>query len=68
MADSESLLAQAGPHTWRFWEIYKMYNIHDWSLDGLYFPAMVRQLPTLFPLFFVVAFGSSMDVVRPCLE
>jgi hypothetical protein len=41
-----------------------LYNIHGWSLDGIHVSAMLRQLPTLFPLFFVVAFGSSMDVVR----
>eukprot|EP00884_Botryococcus_braunii_P016374 jgi/Botrbrau1/341/Bobra.0022s0295.1 len=53
---------QGGHQSWRFWEIYELYNVQNWTFDGWYFPAMLRQLPTLFPLFFVVAFGSSMDV------
>lgn len=49
---------QSGP----FWQIYGLYNIHDLKLDGIYWGVMARQLPTALALFFIVAFGSSLDV------
>ena len=49
---------QSGP----FWQIYSLYNIHDLRLDGIYWVVMARQIPTALALFFVVAFGSSLDV------
>ncbi|DBA74396.1 hypothetical protein WJX77_006646 [Trebouxia sp. C0004] len=45
-----------------FWEIYSLYNIHDLSFKGIYWAVMPRQIPTALALFFVVAFGSSLDV------
>ena len=45
-----------------FWEIYSLYNIKGANLDGIYLPAMLQQLPKLLPLFFAVAFGSSLDI------
>ena len=45
-----------------FWEIYSLYNIRGPNLDGIYLPAMLQQLPKLVPLFFAVAFGSSLDI------
>ena len=45
-----------------FWEIYSLYNIRGTNLDGIYLPAMLQQLPKLAPLFFAVAFGSSLDI------
>lgn len=45
-----------------FWEIYELYNIKDLKFDGVYFPGMLQQVPKLLALFFVVAFGSSLDV------
>ena len=45
-----------------FWEIYGLYNIQGLNLEGLYTPAMLQQLPKLAPLFFAVAFGSSLDI------
>lgn len=45
-----------------FWDIYKLYNIHDLKLDGIYWKVVPRQIPTALALFFVVAFGSSLDV------
>eukprot|EP00884_Botryococcus_braunii_P017695 jgi/Botrbrau1/4609/Bobra.60_2s0094.1 len=45
-----------------FWEIYQLFNIHDLKLDGIYFPAMLEQVPKVMALFFVVAFGSCLDV------
>ena len=45
-----------------FWEIYGLYNIKGLNLEGLYAPAMLQQLPKLAPLFFAVAFGSSLDI------
>ncbi|KAK9811232.1 hypothetical protein WJX72_000395 [[Myrmecia] bisecta] len=64
-------LADAQAHGWvtkseagsqNFWEIYGLYNIHSPALDGIYLPAVWPQLPKLLALFFVVAFGSSLDV------
>lgn len=49
---------QSGP----FWQIYGLYNIHDLKFDGIYWGVMARQIPTALALFFVVAFGSSLDV------
>lgn len=49
---------QSGP----FWQIYGLYNIQDLKFDGIYWGVMPRQLPTALALFFVVAFGSSLDV------
>lgn len=49
---------QSGP----FWEIYGLYNIHDLKFDGIYWGVMAPQIPTALALFFVVAFGSSLDV------
>ena len=45
-----------------FWEIYSLYNIHDLSFKGIYWAVMPCQIPTALALFFVVAFGSSLDV------
>lgn len=45
-----------------FWELYAMFNIHDWKLSSIDKVAMLRQTPKLLALFFVVAFGSSLDV------
>ena len=45
-----------------FWEIYSLYNIHDLKFEGIYWDVMPRQIPTALALFFVVAFGSSLDV------
>lgn len=42
--------------------MFELYNIHDWKLSGTYWPAVVQQIPKMVTLFFVVAFGSSMDV------
>ncbi len=45
-----------------FWKVFELYNIHDWRLSGTYWPAVAWQVPKMIALFFVVAFGSSMDV------
>jgi hypothetical protein len=37
-------------------------NIEDWELDGICFPALLRQVPKMLGLFFVVTFGSCLDV------
>ena len=42
--------------------MYELYNIHDLKFDGIYWSVIPRQLPTALALFFVVAFGSSLDV------
>jgi hypothetical protein len=37
-------------------------NIEDWEFDGICFPALLRQIPKMLGLFFVVTFGSCLDV------
>ena len=38
----------------KFWELWGMYNIHDVSLSGIDFNAMLMQWPKLIGLFLVV--------------
>lgn len=45
-----------------FWKVYELYNIKDLKFDGIYWNVIPRQIPTALALFFVVAFGSSLDV------
>ena len=45
-----------------FWEVYGLYNIKGMHFEGLSMHAMLQQLPKLVPLFFAVAFGSSLDI------
>jgi hypothetical protein len=46
----------------QFWELYGMFNIRDLSFDGIYLPALVKQLPKMLALFLVMTFGSCLDV------
>lgn len=61
-ANSNSNVCQGAQNSGPFWEIYGLYNIHDLSFKGIYWGVMPRQIPTALALFFVVAFGSSLDV------
>ena len=45
-----------------FWDLYALFNIHDWRLSTIDKLSLLRQTPKLLALFFVVAFGSSLDV------
>lgn len=45
-----------------FWDVYRLFNIKSLTLEGIYLPAMWVQIPKLLGLFFVVAFGSSLDI------
>lgn len=45
-----------------FWRLYGMYNIKDWELSTIDKVEALKQIPKLLALFFVVAFGSSLDV------
>lgn len=45
-----------------FWELYELFNIHDWKLSSIDKVSGLKQIPKLLALFFVVAFGSSLDV------
>ena len=45
-----------------FWELYRLFNIHDLKLSNIDKLAAAKQIPKLLALFFVVAFGSSLDV------
>lgn len=45
-----------------FWEVYELYNVKGMHGEGLSMHAMLQQLPKLVPLFFAVAFGSSLDI------
>ena len=55
-------LIQGNDSSAPFWEVYELYNIHDLKFDGIYWNVIPRQIPTALALFFVVAFGSSLDV------
>lgn len=57
-----SFLFLQGKSTQQFWELYELFHIQDWHLDGIDFPAMARQIPKMLGLFFVVTFGSCLDV------
>ena len=54
------MLLQKGSE--QFWDVYRLYNIQSLTLKGIYLPAMWVQIPKLLGLFFVVAFGSSLDI------
>mmetsp|Transcript_6977 Transcript_6977/g.19685 ORF Transcript_6977/g.19685 Transcript_6977/m.19685 type:complete len:866 (+) Transcript_6977:118-2715(+) len=45
----------------RFWEVWKLFRVQDWpaNIDWGVIPS---QLPNIFALFIVVAFGSCMDI------
>ena len=45
-----------------FWRLYALYNIKDWKLSTIDKVEALKQVPKLLALFFVVAFGSSLDV------
>ncbi|KAI8470530.1 MAG: hypothetical protein J3K34DRAFT_255209 [Monoraphidium minutum] len=60
--DAGWALKPQGKSTQQFWELYSMFNIKDFSLDGVYLPALLRQMPKMLGLFFVVTFGSCLDV------
>lgn len=53
---------QQGKSTQQFWELYELFHITDWHLDGVLWSAILRQLPKMLGLFFVVTFGSCLDV------
>jgi hypothetical protein len=48
--------------------LYELFNISDWRLDGVCLPAIARQMPKMLGLFFVVVFGSSLDVASLCFS
>eukprot|EP00877_Chromochloris_zofingiensis_P013889 jgi/Chrzof1/8754/Cz03g23090.t1 len=60
--DNGWVLKPEGKGTQQFWELYKLYNIRDFKLDGIYLPGLIRQVPKMLGLFFVVTFGSCLDV------
>ncbi|KAF6261741.1 hypothetical protein COO60DRAFT_1699671 [Scenedesmus sp. NREL 46B-D3] len=60
--DAGWVLKPEGKTSEQFWELYKLFNIQDWTLDGICFPALLRQAPKMLGLFFVVTFGSCLDV------
>ncbi|KAK9845864.1 hypothetical protein WJX81_004564 [Elliptochloris bilobata] len=45
-----------------FWEVYRLFNIKDLRFDGIYWKAAAYQTPKIIALFFICAFGSSLDV------
>jgi hypothetical protein len=51
-------LAELQERTEQFWELWKLYNIRGWSLDGIYLGAAVRQSAKAIGLMLVVVFGS----------
>eukprot|EP00879_Flechtneria_rotunda_P026975 GHRR01028828.1.p1 GENE.GHRR01028828.1~~GHRR01028828.1.p1 ORF type:complete len:515 (+),score=170.87 GHRR01028828.1:54-1547(+) len=60
--DAGWVLKPQGKTTEQFWELYNLFNISDWRLSGVYLPALARQIPKMLGLFFVVTFGSCLDV------
>lgn len=49
----------------RFWDVWRLFQIDsEAGFTKIHFPAMPPQATKLLALFFTVAFGSSMDVVR----
>jgi SulP family sulfate permease len=53
---------QPGDSEWRFWRAWSLYNIHDFPPSNIHWAALPGQLYKLLTLFFIVAFGSSMDI------
>ncbi|GAB4822722.1 hypothetical protein N2152v2_009768 [Parachlorella kessleri] len=53
---------QDGDGEWKFWRLWSLYNIKQFPPANIYWGAMPSQVGKLVALFFVVAFGSSMDV------
>lgn len=47
---------------WRFWKLYSVYSPSTFPWDSFFTSTVPRQLAKLAGLFFVVAFGSSMDI------
>jgi SulP family sulfate permease len=47
---------------WRFWRMYELYNVHSLPPSNLHWRALPPQAGKLLALYFVVAFGSSMDI------
>ncbi|KFM27903.1 Uncharacterized protein C24H6.11c [Auxenochlorella protothecoides] len=45
-----------------FWELWSLFNIHDFKLDGILVSAGLAQIGKLAGLILVVCFGSCMDV------
>uniref|UniRef100_A0A383VST7 STAS domain-containing protein n=1 Tax=Tetradesmus obliquus TaxID=3088 RepID=A0A383VST7_TETOB len=60
--DAGWVLKPEGKTSEQFWELYKLFNIEDWEFDGICLPALLRQIPKMLGLFFVVTFGSCLDV------
>lgn len=49
-------MAGAQPGT-PFWEVYRLFNISDWSLSGVYWQAVFTQAPKVMTLAAPVAAG-----------
>lgn len=47
---------------WRFWKLYNIYSPSTFPWDTFFEATVPRQLAKMAGLFFVVAFGSSMDI------
>lgn len=58
----DPLLLQPADGEWKFWCAWDLYNLHDFPPSNIRFAALVPQAGKLAALFFVVAFGSSMDI------
>ncbi|KAL4419479.1 hypothetical protein ABPG77_008281 [Micractinium sp. CCAP 211/92] len=51
-----------GDGEWKFWQAWQLYGIRGWPPSNIRWSALPSQLPKLAALFFIVAFGSSMDI------
>lgn len=46
----------------KFWQLWNLYHFETWTMSGIYFPAIWRQLAKTLGLLLVVVFGSCMDI------
>ncbi|PRW58410.1 sulfate transporter [Chlorella sorokiniana] len=53
---------QEGDSAWRFWRAWSLYGLRDFPPSNILWAAMPGQLGKLLTLYFIVAFGSSMDI------
>lgn len=51
-----------GEGAWKFWEAWKMFGFHEFPPKNIHWRFVPRQAGKILALYFVVAFGSSMDI------
>ena len=46
----------------QFWQVYELYDLFPWRQEAVAWGVLLRMLPITFALFFVVTFGSCLDI------